>query len=285
MKFCVVVPNLNYGQFLDACLASIAAQVGVDVGVLIIDGGSTDNSRSIAEAYCQRKNWTFLQKKGLGQAASIAYGLSKEQWPDAPDNAIYCWLNSDDVFLRSDTLRIVADHFAKFFDVDIVSLGGYFLSQDGRFQAPVIYDYHPLIRGDVFARGGGFLQPATFWTGRVNRNIKINTSYRYVFDGDYFLRMRQEGYNFYVNPRLHVAGYRLHGSNLSLNVPSKRVAELAALFRIRLSRPLASLYLLLIAKLLRGCELVPLVGGRLKRLVRSANNAVSYFTRYIVPSI
>jgi len=64
MYFCIVVPNLNYGQFLDACLASIEGQVGVDVGVLIIDGGSTDNSRAIAEEYCQRNNWTFLEKNG-----------------------------------------------------------------------------------------------------------------------------------------------------------------------------------------------------------------------------
>lgn len=69
MYFCIVVPNLNYGQFLDACLASIEGQVGVDVGVLIIDGGSTDNSRAIAEEYCQRNNWTFLEKKGqIGRA-------------------------------------------------------------------------------------------------------------------------------------------------------------------------------------------------------------------------
>ena len=285
MYFCVVVPNLNYGQFLDACLASIEAQVGVDVGVLIIDGGSTDDSRTIAEDYCQRNNWTFLEKKGLGQAASIAFGLAKEQWPDAPDDAVYCWLNSDDTFLRSDSLRIVADQFETFFDVDVVSLGGYFLSGDGRLQAPVNYDYHPLIRGDVFLRGGAFLQPATFWNAKVNHAIVINNAYRYVFDGDYFLRMRIEGYNFYVNPRLHVAGYRLHGSNLSLNVPPKRVSELAALYRIRLSRPGASLYLSVMAKLLRACEFVPLVGEKLKRLIRSANNATSYLTRYLIPSI
>ncbi len=285
MHFCVVVPNLNYGQFLDACLASIEGQVGVDVGVLIIDGGSTDNSRSVAEIYCQRNNWTFLEKKGLGQAASIAFGLLKEQWPDAPDDAIYCWLNSDDTFLRMDSLQLVANHFENFFDVDVVSLGGYFLSGDGQLQAPVNYDYHPLIRGDVFARGGAFLQPATFWSSKVNRSIIINASYRYVFDGDYFLRMRREGFNFYVNPRLHISGYRLHGSNLSLNVPPKRVAELAKLYRVQLGRPGASLYLAVIAKVLRFCEFVPVLGEKFKRIIRSANNAASYLTRYLVPSI
>jgi hypothetical protein len=119
----------------------------------------------------------------------------------------------------------------------------------------------------------------------VNEAIMINSKYRYVFDGDYFLRIRSEGYNFYVNPRLHVAGYRLHGSNLSLNIPPKRVAELADLYRIRLSRPGASLYLSVMAKLLRACEFVPLVGGKLKRLIRSANNAASYLTCYWIPSI
>lgn len=285
MQFRVVVPNLNYGEFLDACLASIEGQMGVDVRVLIIDGGSIDNSKSISQEYCQRNGWTFLEKEGMGQAASIAYGLSSEHWPDADDEAIYCWLNSDDIFLRSDSLSLVAEQFEKFFDVDVVSLGGYFISGKGRLQAPVTYDYHPLLRGDVFARGGAFLQPATFWSGKVNRSVAIDTAYRYVFDGDYFLRMRGAGFNFYVNPRLHVAGYRLHGSNLSLNVPPKRVAELGDLHRRRLSRPVAGLYLSIVSALLKGLGAIPVIGERLKRTVRSVNNAASYLTRYLIPSI
>ncbi len=285
MQFRVVVPNLNYGKFLDACLASIEGQIGVDLRVLIIDGGSIDESKSISLEYCRRNDWTFLERRGMGQAASIAYGLSSENWPDSGDPAVYCWLNSDDVFLRSDSLSTVAELYMRFFDVDVVSLGGYFLGPDGCLQAPVSYDYHPLIRGDVFLRGGAFLQPATFWSAKVNEAILINSNYRYVFDGDYFLRMRNRGYNFYVNPRLHVAGYRLHGSNLSLNIPPKRVAELAEIYRIHLSRPGASLYLTVMAKLLRVCELIPLVGGRLKQLIRAANNAASYFSRYLIPSI
>lgn len=285
MQFRVVVPNLNYGKFMDACLASIEGQIGVDVRVLIIDGGSADDSKSIAQNYCHRNAWTFLERKGMGQAASIAYGLTSEHWPEADDDAIYCWLNSDDVFLRSDSLLLVAEHFEKFFNVDVVSLGGYYINGEDRLQAPVTYDYHPLLKGDVFARGGAFLQPATFWTGKVNRNIAIDTAYRYVFDGDYFLRMREAGYNFYVNPRLHVAGYRLHGSNLSLNVPPRRVAELGDLHRRRLSRPTAGLYLSVLSALLKGLGGVPVLGGKLKRVVRAANNAASYLTRYAIPSI
>lgn len=285
MQFRVVVPNLNYGEYLDACLASIEGQTGVDVRVLIIDGGSTDDSKSISQVYCQRNGWKFLERKGMGQAASIAFGLLEEHWPDAEDDAIYGWLNSDDVFLRSDSLLLVAEHFDKFFDVDVVSLGGYYVNGAGRFQAPVTYDYHPLLRGDVFARGGGFLQPATFWSGLVNRSVAIDTTYRYVFDGDYFLRMRGEGFNFYVNPRLHVAGYRLHGSNLSLNVPPQRVAELGDLHRRQLSRPAAGVYLKVLSAILQGLGAVPWVGERLKRWARSANNTASYLTRYLIPSI
>lgn len=285
MKFCIVVPNLNYGKFIDACLSSIERQIGVDVEVLIIDGGSTDSSRSIAEKYCERNAWGFVEKVGLGQADSIAYGLLPENWSEENEDTIYGWLNSDDTYLRSDSLRIVAEQFEKFFDIDVVSLGGYFLERDGSPEAPVNYDYHPLIRGNVFARGGGFLQPATFWRSSVNRDIRIDTSFKYVFDGDYFLRMRRSGFNFYVNPRIHIAGYRLHGSNLSLNVPAQRVAELSVLYRNTLLKRGSARYLMFISFLLRMCDFIPVIGGYLKKIIRTVNNTLSYLTRYVVPSI
>lgn len=283
MRFYIVVPNLNYGQFLRECLQSIEDQEGVELSVYLIDGGSEDESIDIAQEFCQRNGWTLEIRPGLGQAESIRFAL--EQVADVEDPLIVCWLNSDDVFLRSDALRIVADHFEKMKRADIVSLGGYFVDKDGIFDAPVHYDYHPLIRGNVFLRGGAFLQPATFWRNTVNRSVRINTELKYTFDGDYFLRMRQKRFSFYVNPRIHIAGYRLHGENLSLNIPAKRVSELAILYKDVLNRPLSAAYLVALGRILSVVGKAPMIGGVSKSILRTINNGVSYLTRYTVPSI
>jgi hypothetical protein len=44
----VIVPCYNYGHFLEGCVASVLAQQGVDVRLLIIDDCSTDDSADLA---------------------------------------------------------------------------------------------------------------------------------------------------------------------------------------------------------------------------------------------
>lgn len=52
----VVVPNYNYAAFLDERLQSILAQTRDDVEVIVVDDGSTDDSRAVIERYrCDRR--------------------------------------------------------------------------------------------------------------------------------------------------------------------------------------------------------------------------------------
>lgn len=45
----VVVPSYNYGRFLRDCVESLLAQEGVDLDVLIMDDGSTDDTLDVAQ--------------------------------------------------------------------------------------------------------------------------------------------------------------------------------------------------------------------------------------------
>lgn len=284
IKVVVVVPNLNYGRYLKDCLDSIKRQKGVRISVVVVDGGSTDESIEISRTYCSDNDWQILEEPGLGQARSIVLGFEEYKTAE-PQEQILCWLNSDDVFLSDESLLQVVKIFETMNTVDIVSLGGYFVDRDGVLLYPVKYDYHPLIRGDVFKRGGGFLQPATFWRRGVYEKIGINSSLRYTFDGDFFLRARASGCNFFCDPSTYIAGYRLHGENLSLNVPEARVAELALLYSTVLERRLAGKYLNLLSCFLGLVGRIPVVGKELKVWTRLINNSLSYITVYRVPSI
>ena len=53
MKFSIVTPNYNGARFLEATLASVAAQraPGVEVEHWIVDGGSTDGSLEIIRRF------------------------------------------------------------------------------------------------------------------------------------------------------------------------------------------------------------------------------------------
>jgi glycosyltransferase involved in cell wall biosynthesis len=64
----VIVPCYNHGQYLSECLDSILNQTYRDWVCVIVDDGSTDSSRNVADAYCQkdsRFSYYYQQNRGL----------------------------------------------------------------------------------------------------------------------------------------------------------------------------------------------------------------------------
>jgi glycosyltransferase involved in cell wall biosynthesis len=94
MKFSLVVPSFNQAQFLPACLESVLEQSapGVELEVLVYDGGSTDGSREIIERYVPRLAYWQSQPDG-GQAAALRAGFERAT------GEILEWVNSDDILL------------------------------------------------------------------------------------------------------------------------------------------------------------------------------------------
>jgi glycosyltransferase involved in cell wall biosynthesis len=83
-------PSYNQGEYLAAALSSIAAQ-DVATEIIVMDGGSTDNSVETLERWSDRLAFWRSARDG-GQAAAINEGMSR-----ARGNYV-CWLNSDDLF-------------------------------------------------------------------------------------------------------------------------------------------------------------------------------------------
>lgn len=96
----VVVPSFNQGQYLGSALESIFAQT-VPMEVFVMDGGSTDESVSIIEAWNGRlAGWRSAPDQG--QAAAINEGVALGSAP-----FIY-WLNSDDLVLPGALALLIA---------------------------------------------------------------------------------------------------------------------------------------------------------------------------------
>lgn len=96
----VVVPSLNQGRFLDEALASIFSQ-SIPMEVMVLDGGSTDNSISVIEKWGPRLT-RWRSGPDAGQAAAINEGVA---WGKAP---FVCWLNADDLFLPRGLIALMA---------------------------------------------------------------------------------------------------------------------------------------------------------------------------------
>ncbi|MBX9709945.1 MAG: glycosyltransferase [Xanthobacteraceae bacterium] len=96
----VVVPSLNHGRYLADALGSITAQA-VGTEIIVMDGGSTDDSLTVIERWRSRLAYWQSGPDG-GQAAAINDGIRRGTAP------YVTWLNSDDM-LKPGGLRTLID--------------------------------------------------------------------------------------------------------------------------------------------------------------------------------
>lgn len=92
--FSVLIPTYNQAQYLPACLDSLLAQTCSNWEAVIVNDGSTDDTRSVLEHYAHKDSrFTVLHKEngGVASALNLALKNARGRW--------ICWLSSDDMFM------------------------------------------------------------------------------------------------------------------------------------------------------------------------------------------
>lgn len=122
----IVMPTFNSMRYIKDTIASLQVQTYEHYELLICDGGSTDGTLEYLQTLGDAR-YTLVSRKDSGLANSINIGFSHGK------GDIFCWLNSDDVYLDKRTLERVADAFrAK--PLNFVVGGAATMSEDGVLQ-------------------------------------------------------------------------------------------------------------------------------------------------------
>jgi len=108
----IVIPNYNGGATLKATLQSLVEQNYPALEIVVVDGGSTDNSVEIIKQFESHIAW-WVSEKDKGQSDAINKGFSK------CTGEIINWLCSDDC-LEPGALHVVGKHFAQSVDIDVL---------------------------------------------------------------------------------------------------------------------------------------------------------------------
>src|SRR5436309_7541691 len=90
-RISVVVPAYDVEPYLHECLASIAGQTVTDLEVIVVDDGSTDGTRAVAEAFAAgdpRFRVIAQANRGLGAARNAGV--------DAAGGALLAFVDGDD---------------------------------------------------------------------------------------------------------------------------------------------------------------------------------------------
>ena len=73
----VVIPNYNYAQYLSDAIESVLKQTYQNIEIIVVDDGSTDNSREIASRYLDRITLVRKENGGVSSARNEGLSISK----------------------------------------------------------------------------------------------------------------------------------------------------------------------------------------------------------------
>lgn len=206
----IVIPNLNQGPFLRTALESIFGDEASLVQVVVVDGGSTDESLSVIEEFADRLHW-WESRPDNGQVDAINKGLGRLT------SRFVAWQNADDFYLPDGiplALRAACSSIAP----DVI-MGNLALSDiHGRIAREVRYTV-PCVR-EMLAEGMLLASQSLFWKRELLDRIGYpSPRWTCSFDYDYFLRLSAAGLRF-KHVGSCIGAFRLHDSQKSATVSS-----------------------------------------------------------------
>ena len=105
----VLINNHNYGRFLNQAIDSALNQTYPAVEIVVVDDGSTDDSRAVIERYGSAVVPVFKQNGGQDSAFNAGFEHSQGE--------IVCFLDADDIFV-SDKIEKIVECFQAFPDAE-----------------------------------------------------------------------------------------------------------------------------------------------------------------------
>lgn len=179
----VIIPSYNQADTIKQSIDSILSQ-NIDVEIIVIDGASTDQTRTLLESYGSKIRWQ--SKKDKGQTDAINQGIA------LATGDIIAYLNSDDYYLPGTLIRVV-EYFTSHPTVDWLTGYCTIVTRDGsptrswitRYKNVWLNHYTPT----TLQITNYISQPATFWRRSLHQQIGLfDDQLTYVMDYDFWLR-------------------------------------------------------------------------------------------------
>jgi glycosyltransferase involved in cell wall biosynthesis len=190
-KVSVILPTYNCAKYLPESIESVLSQTCKDLELLVVDDGSTDNTKELMSRYASRPEVVYIYQDHAGLPAARNTGLKRAS------GEFIAFIDADDMFLP---IRI--EKQLRVFDsrknADIVyTAWRYFYDDDRRNSMP---SPHAKLSGDIlfFLKRSNFIPIVTAMVRRSSLGeIRFDESLKSHEDWDLWLKLAGEGKNFF----------------------------------------------------------------------------------------
>jgi len=226
--FSIIVPSYNQGRYIEQTILSVLKQDYSAVELIVVDGGSTDETIDVLRRYPEIV-WFSEPDKGFSDA--VNKGLRRA-------TGEICAIQSSDDLYMPGVFRLVAEAFADE-QLNIVTGGMIFIDNDSHFHdayyVPNItqFDYARFLRGEYYIP-----QPSTFFRRKMLDQVGyLNIDTNAGAEADLWVRILKVGpeqIKYFNKP---LSFYRFHGAQMTKT--PERAREFANSFKetVRLSFP------------------------------------------------
>ena len=136
MKFSVIIPAYNAALYIKNSINSVLNQTIGDFEVLVVDDGSTDNTREIVMTFQDKRlRYVYQSNGGVSSARNMGIRNAKGKY--------ICFLDADDLW-KSNHLAVVSQLIEKYPEASVYLTGYEILLHDGR----IILKTCPSVLGD-----------------------------------------------------------------------------------------------------------------------------------------
>jgi glycosyltransferase involved in cell wall biosynthesis len=224
LKISVIVPSYNQGKFIENIIQSTICQSYSNWELIIQDGNSSDETKSVCEKYAEKDNRiSFYSEKDDGYADAVNKAMDKAS------GSIGIIQSSDDFFAYPNVFTDVINIWKQNSDLIILSGLAVMVNEDFEHLDIQKNDYS-FVSPEKIYMGHFFNQSATFFS--MQRAIEINKldiNVDMVADTDFWIRLSCENPIAFVNKFLQTTS--IWGGVVVQ--PLQRSAELSKFYKGR----------------------------------------------------
>jgi len=224
-KISIIVPNYNYGHYIEETIRSILLQKYPNLDLIIIDGCSTDNSIQIIKKY-EDSISKWISEPDNGQADAINKGLN------LAEGEIECYLNSDDILMPNSLFEVARLFLNR---ADVIWLAGASIYFEYQADDIIKIFYSKLSKMPDFIFNLSIPQSSTFWRSFARKKVGFDTNYEFCLDSAFFCKL----FNLYGNPHIiknMLSGFRVHKFSKSSLLADKQRKEIKLIYEYWFSR-------------------------------------------------